>query len=212
MVKFNFDDTNAYGGVGKFGGKSAPSALPKLTLKDLKDLAFKYKVETACAGAVLVTIVIIWPFCAIQMGKISVLANDIQVMTDKEKPIQDVDNLSKEAKTLLDGVPESLPENRFITQLTSLANKRNVTVTAISPPASKDNGFFGRISTQLSCSVNGFKNALLFINDIEQAPYALKVDSWSVRPSSLPDAKGPGDDSVKLDMTVIVSSIELLGK
>ncbi|MBF0386664.1 MAG: hypothetical protein HQL20_02275 [Candidatus Omnitrophica bacterium] len=214
MVQFKFNDNNAFGGVGKMGGKS-PVAMPsKLTVESVKEFALKRKAETFCVVLVLVTGIVVWLFITSQLQKVSQIKSDVQLLLDKETVIAKFNKVSTEGAALMGTVPGALPENRFITQLTALANKRNVAVTAISPPSTKDSGFFRYISTQLSCSADNFNDALLFINDVDQSEFALKVDSWKVRQAGAADFSNtvnPAGASGRLDMVIVVSSIDILG-
>ena len=201
MVKFNFDDNNAFGGSSKPSVKSAGLKIPKLTLTDVKAWVFSHKVEAICAGIVFLSVVILWQFYVIESRRISILSGDVQALLDKEKPASDLVKYQKQGAVLLTGLPNSLNENRFISQLTALAIKRKVTITSVSPPKTYDSGFFCRINTQLSCSVNSFIDALLFLNDIEGSDYALRIDSWKVLQTNTPG---------KLNMVIVVSSIEIM--
>lgn len=223
MVKFNFDDSNAFGGFGKPGGKGPVSSGPKFSVADAKEFALTHKLETIAAGIVLVTVIFLWSFFSLQTPAIDALSAEVQALIDKESPAHDLEKFTKEGSALFATIPAPLPENRFITQLTSLANKRNVTVASFSPPETKEGGFFRRITSQLACSVDGFNDALLFINDIEQSSFALKVDAWKIHPAVVSDQYNAAANNdpyskyrrsgkkIKLDMVIIVSSTEVLG-
>ncbi len=204
MVKFNFEDSSSSGK----GNQNPAGSIPRISLGDMLGFVTDHKVEFFCGGMVLVAVAVLWPLISLRMAKINALNGETDLLLQKEKPVADIDKYSKENTALMEELPLSLPENRFITKLTLLGNKRNVMISAVSPPETIDNGFFYYISTQVSCSVNSFRDALLFISDIEHSDYVLKVDSWKVRQSGA--ANQLNSSSVKLDMVLMVSSIEIL--
>ncbi|MBF0595303.1 MAG: hypothetical protein HQL22_10100 [Candidatus Omnitrophica bacterium] len=220
MVQFKFSDNNSFGGVGKVGGKTAP----KLTLSVASVRAFLLgnKIGIFCIGVVLLTLGGVWQFLSTQMAKIDALNTDIQQLSEKESPAKKLKSASADSETLFENIPYPLLEARFISYFTLLANKRNVQITSITPPQTVDNGYFRRTTTQLLCAVNSFQDALLLLDDIEQSEYALKVDSLKFQQSSRSDngvmlrgrnpaeAMSKGGASSKLEITMTVSSIEIL--
>lgn len=221
MVNFKFDDSNPLGGFGKSGKKNAPVQLPRMSPQDLMDFVLHHKSAMVSFASIVVTAGYLLVVFGGQMQQISAMDQDIRLLQDKDQPSRDLTKTTSESKAFFGALPVILPENRFITQLTTLANKRNVSVTAISPPENKEYGFFRRVTSQLTCSVNGVKDALLFINDIEQSEFALKVDSWKVRHLDAesnnarmrgedPAGKAAANASTKLDMVIVVSSVGIL--
>ena len=224
MVQFKFSDKNVLGGVGKMGGKPALKSSFKLTPEEAKAFVFRYKIELGCAGTAFLTALILMQFISGQIQKVKGLDADIQSMSDREDPVSHLKKAMAEDIVLMKNIPAPLLENKFIPELTEMAKKRNVVVTGISPPESGFFGFFRRSYSQVTGYCNNFKDAILFINDIEQSAFSLKVDSWEV---SLLGEPGNGnnsggmyrganknlnaDEPPKLNIILKVSSIEILG-
>ena len=210
MVQFKFSDSNVSGGIGKHGGKALPGPLASLSVDDIRDFILQYKIEMVCAGFVVLTGFCVLMFVSGQMAKIKLLNDDIQAMSDKEAPVHELKTIEDAAPVLSD-MPKALPENKFISYLTAFANKRDVVITAITPPENINAGFFQRSVVKVSCMISGFQDALLFLNDIEQSEYAIKVDSWKVlRSSDTGDVRSKYKNDQKLLVVMTVSSIEIL--
>ncbi len=223
MVQFNFNDMNAYGGRGKFGGKPQVKAPSKLTPEDVKALFIKYKIEMVCVGVLLVGIMGIWSFFSSQMTQITTVSADVQLLTDKEQSVTNLVKSGQEDLEMQAELPPALEDKRVITYLTSLAVKRDIRITSMPAPKEKFSGFFRRKTIELTCSADTFQNILLFLNDIEFSKYALKVDSWSVtrivessmdvrsRRGRTQDTNPEQEKGIsKLLLSMTVSSIEIL--
>ncbi len=202
------------------GGKTAPKV--SISISSVRDFLLGNKTGIFCVGFVFLTLGGIWQYLSVQFAKTDALNTEIQQMAEKESPAKKLKTATAENETLFENIPYPLLEERVISYFTLLANKRSIQITSITPPQTVDNGFFRRITIQLSCSVNTFQEALLLLDDIEQSEYALKVDALKILQSGRNDNSGafrgriPGESmskgsgTSKLEITMTVSSIEIL--
>jgi hypothetical protein len=226
MAQFKFSDKNAFGGVGKVGGKPAQKAALKISPDEIKTLAMRYKIEIFCGAVCLATALFLMQFVGGQIEKAKALDNDIQLLADKETPVVSYKKNVEAAAALMGTLPRPLTENRFISYLTALAKKHGIVVTSIAPPENENAGFFRRSFTQVACVADDFTQAMMFINDIERSEYSLKIDFWKISPAAKLDPvagsfggrndssdglSGDGDKPQKLNFVLKVSSIEILG-
>jgi hypothetical protein len=225
MVQFKFSDKNTLGGVGKMGGKQAEKLSFKITPDEIKSSVLLYKKEILAAGGVLLSGIIIFSYISGQMAKVKVLSGDISLLSEKESPVTSLKTAVEADAALTSTIPIPLKENKFIPVMTSMAKKRSIILTSIAPPASEISSFFYRSYTNLVCRARNFKDAALFMNDIEKSEYSLKIDSWGIDlatptdagSSSLYDIKNEHrgknivEGSPELILRLKLSSIEILG-
>ncbi len=188
---------------GASGGSSAGGA--GMTPDEMRNFIIERKWEVSCISAVVLTL-----FCAYMLfnsrsQQVAGLDEDVRQLAEKEKPVQDYQNILKENKAYMDSLPPAIADNKFITELTAWAGKRNIRIRTFEPPQSSNEGFYRRTLVKMSCTASGFRDALLFLSDIERSKYAVKVVSWNAK-TGVGDVESFGEDTVKTDSGL---SIEL---
>ena len=198
MVQFNFKED-------PFGAPKTASrgrTDPKASLEGIRSFLMEHKTEASCAAGALLALVVIANFVGGRFQEAGLLSAQISELTAKEEPLAAMTRSQKEADKVFSAIPAPLPENRLISHITLIANKRGVTITSFSSPKYTNEGFYRRGTVQLACFTSRFSDALLFLNDLEISPFALKVDNWKMTSEK--------EKSKELGLTLTVSSLEIL--
>ncbi|MBF0619146.1 MAG: hypothetical protein HQL19_03145 [Candidatus Omnitrophica bacterium] len=100
-------------------------------------------------------------------------------LREKEEPIKKYKKIVDKNEAFLKTIPEGVPENLMITQLTKIATGRDVQILSFDLKGSEEGGFYRKVKVRFSCSTPSFQAAMLFISDIENSDVSMRVDSWS---------------------------------
>ena len=66
-----------------------------------------------------------------------------------------------------------------IDKVTDFAARREVQIVSVAPSERDSKKFYDKVVVTLNIVVKGYKKLCLFINDIENSPYALRLEKWS---------------------------------
>ena len=98
----------------------------------------------------------------------------------KEEPAHKYEKLLKKTQDFLRTVPATLSEENVIPYLTDLADRHHVVINELQPPYARVEGFYREVRVSFVCSVADFHSALIFLNDLENSKYMIKINSWSL--------------------------------
>ncbi|MBF0490907.1 MAG: hypothetical protein HQL15_09935, partial [Candidatus Omnitrophica bacterium] len=115
----------------------------------------------------------------------------------------------KELFQVLRAVPAPFTEDDLISYVTQLAKQYHISIIDFQPPGSEGGAFYREMTLSFTCSSTNFKDAMLFLNGIENSRRPLKINSWSAV-SKNSETKALKDFDTGLAMTVVISSIELM--
>jgi hypothetical protein len=140
------------------------------------------------------------------------LKADLDELVVKEEPAHHYDKIIKERRVFLQTVPSTLSEEELIPYLTQLADKHNVVINELQPPYERVEGFYREVRMLFSCSVADFQDAMVFVNDIENSKYMLKVNSLSFSLKQKEEATDDPRAKPGLVMSLDISSVRLMEK
>ncbi len=120
------------------------------------------------------------------------------------------DKLQKKLLSLRNKFPKSLPSNEIITYLSQTAEKRNLQVESVSPAQKSKKDLYEELTMNITISSNEinheYKNIALFINDIENSNYALKLDELTCTLQKTKSRQSRGtsleNDSIRVDVKI----------
>ncbi len=189
-------------------------SLKSITLDDVKDFAIRRKMELLAAGIFIIALVGVGFISNSTNSSLQALTAKKNSLQEKTAPIKKFQEAIKQQETFLSALPPALGEHNFITVLTEIANKNDVRITDFTPPVAQEDRFLRRLTSKFTCSAQAFSNAIMFISDLEQSEYAIKLDNWSMH---LQQAKTKGgalgnldkNPSGKFIMDMVVSSTKI---
>ncbi len=128
----------------------------------------------------------------------------------KEEPARNYEKILKKAQNFLEKVPSNLSEENLIPYLTEIADRHNITINELQPPYVRIEGFYREVRISLVCSVKDFRNALIFVNDLESSKYMLKVNSWVINPEKKEQEIDDPRAQPRFLMSLDISSMQLM--
>ncbi|HQP10199.1 MAG TPA: type 4a pilus biogenesis protein PilO [Candidatus Omnitrophota bacterium] len=87
--------------------------------------------------------------------------------------------VKKENKDFLEKMPQAITDDQLIETFSEFAFQRNVQIISFSPAQKKSNSLLTLTSIELNIVSENYENIILFIHDIENSPYAIRIGQWS---------------------------------
>jgi hypothetical protein len=127
----------------------------------------------------------------------------------------------KTHKEFLEKAPQPVTDDQLIETLSEFAFQRDVQILSFSSPEKKSNNLLVLTSIELKIASEKYENIILFINDIENSSYAMRIGEWSgklTRQAQISQGRPPRNNlqtTEKEDMTeyiqatVRIESLEL---
>jgi len=113
-----------------------------------------------------------------QKNKAGQYSKDIQVLKEKLEAAELNKNVEKEYREFVDSFPEATTVDNMIYKISEFAQNRDINIETSSPAKNKSNTLWEQFSIELSVTSTDYKNLVLFLKDIEDAPYAIRIESW----------------------------------
>jgi hypothetical protein len=133
-----------------------------------------------------------------------------------DKKIAAIENYTIAAKTLNqfeENLQNGLSGEKLITTLSDYAAKRNIQILSISPASEEKRDLYNLVKTRLSVQCKNYKDIILFVSDIETAPYTLRIESISGSANEQSTRRtGSSESRVEVDYNfeLIVGSINFI--
>mgnify|MGYP001565953848 CR=1 FL=1 len=109
------------------------------------------------------------------------LAWEIKQMEERVEAVKESERLKGEYSALLGNFPKPILTDQLIDKLSEFAADRQVRILSFSPVKEKSDNYIKVAGVQINVSSDSYKNIVLFMKDVEDAPYALQVGQWSAK-------------------------------
>lgn len=109
-------------------------------------------------------------------GKTSQLQNKIIELEEKKQIVKHHTKIKKEFDAFVDAFPSFMTKDELGKKLSEYAVDNNVQIISFSPQENKNKGLYDISSFKLRASSTEFKDLILFLKDIEKAPYSIRVN------------------------------------
>ncbi len=163
-----------------------------MNITELKDIDIK-NIDMATLQATLLkrqdvlanlVIVVITLFVVINLitSKENEREHLLSTIPGKQKKIEAIEQNKKAGKQFdefFNALPKGLPDNMIIDKLTDFAEKHHVQITNFSPTRSENDKLYDRGRVNIDIVAPSYKDLWLFVYDIENSGYNLRVDTWS---------------------------------
>lgn len=106
---------------------------------------------------------------------------EIKQLEERGEAVKESERLKGEYSAFLESFPEPILTDRLINKLSEFAADRQVQVLSFSPVKEKSDNYIKVAGVQINVSSDNYKNIVLFMKDVEDAPYALQVGQWSAK-------------------------------
>lgn len=169
--------------------KNIVNALRNINIKDLQNIdarelgdMLRQRIDIILTVVpVVVTIIVMANMFKGYAKKSQTLAWEIGQMQERVEVIRESERLKKNYSVFLENFPESILTDQLINKLSEFAADRKVQILSFSPVKEKSDDYIKVAGVQINVTSDSYKNIVLFMRDIEAAPYALRVEQWSAK-------------------------------
>jgi hypothetical protein len=137
---------------------------------------------------------------------------DAQKLNEKIDIIQSFESGNKKIKHFLSTVPKGMTEDQFSSQITDYAAQSNTVIDSFSPGPDMSNGLSSALTVQINLRAQSYKDFLMFIKSLEQAPFSLRIDSCSLSMGNTSGSLMSGSDNNSINAVIQISSVILNDK
>jgi len=128
---------------------------------------------------IVVTVIIVFTSISKQAITTNDFKSQISGMKLKIDALDKYKIVQKAYKEKTDNIPESISTDQLIETLSDFAIKWNVQILSFSPAKEKSNNFADITNVKINISSEEYANILLFMYDIENSPYMIRVGKLS---------------------------------
>ncbi len=111
-------------------------------------------------------------------GMVGELTEETQKMQEKLAAVENQKKVQQEYTDFMKSLPKSLPTDQVIDKISDFAVARDVQITSFSPTKNKNDAFTEMATLSINVTTQDYNNMILFIKDIEESPYSLRIEKW----------------------------------
>jgi len=181
--------------------------LNEIKIEDLKDVDWaalwenlkKQPDRIIVTVIVTITVVFLLFYFSKRPQKIQALSAEIQTLEEQIKAIEDYEARKEELDTFLNDIPETITADDLRKLLNDFAVKNEVYIDSFSPARRTEEDLYETISFEINVSADEYRNAVLFIRDLENAPFGIRIDSWdgTMITERVPGSTRPGQSQLE---------------
>jgi Tfp pilus assembly protein PilO len=161
--------------------------LSKLDINDLKNVDYKKLFwdlkdrpdVIVNIVAVLLTLIFILTTFSGRQNEINKLKSDAYQLEEKANTITAYESAKKDLAEIQKNLPPNITDTDFINFVTDLAIKRNIKLTSFLPGKGESSTFYDSLVLSIDFSAKDYGEMWHILHDIEQSPYAIRVENWS---------------------------------
>src|SRR3989338_7759696 len=120
--------------------------------------------------------------------------------------------LQKEYDAFMRDFPQSILTDQLISKLSEFAANRRVQIISFSPEKERGDEYIKVAKVRIDVITDHYKDLVLFMKDIEDAPYTMRVEKWAGKmKEEIPLKREKGSAWVKeiVGASIEIGSIEL---
>ena len=106
---------------------------------------------------------------------------EIKQFEEKIAAVKESDRLKGEHSKFMENFPGPIVTDQLVNKLSEFAAHRQVQILSFSPIKEKSDDYIKVAGVHINVASESYKNIVLFMKDVEDAPYALQVGQWSAK-------------------------------
>ncbi len=159
---------------------------------------------------ILVTVLTISGIVAGYRKRSQAMTWEIKQMQERLGVVKESQGLKGEYAEFLKHFPKSILTDQLINKLSEFAVYRQVQIVSFSPLKEKGDDYIAVAGVQLNIVSANYKNIILFMRDVEDAPYSVRVDRWSAKMKDRKNTEGMSEIKKQtVEASMEISSIRL---
>ncbi|MBN1869617.1 MAG: type 4a pilus biogenesis protein PilO [Candidatus Omnitrophica bacterium] len=164
--------------------------LNKIDIKDLQNIDWsqiKNRVLTQPDLAInivmsLITVIILFTTFDKYKATSKIFNDEITDLEKRLAAFEKFEDTEKQTKEFLDKIPKAIGSDQVIQTLSEFAVRRSIQILSFSPAQKKSNNFVSLTSVEVNVASENYANLVLFIRDIENSPYPIRIINWAGLP------------------------------
>lgn len=169
--------------------KNIVSKLREINIKDLQNIdarqvaqLLQQRVDVLLNIVLILATTIVLVLVSRGYGKkAQLLTWEAQQIQERLDAIKDSERLQGEYGTFMRSFPKVILTGQLINKLSEFAAYRHVQILSFSPIKEKSDEYIKVATVQINAAADTYENMILFMKDIEESPYALRVEQWSAK-------------------------------
>ena len=107
------------------------------------------------------------------------LSNEFNKNKEKLKIMEEYSKLQPQYEEIKKKFPQTVPSDQLIAKLSEFAVAHNVQTLLLSPAQRKNDQYTEITWVNINISSDNYDDIVEFIKDIENSPYAIRIEKWS---------------------------------
>ncbi len=181
--------------------KNWVASLRSFNIKDLQNIdaqqlgdMLRQRIDIALNITLVLVTVVATVLIVNGSGKRSeMLTWEIKQFEDRGAAVKESERLKGEYSAFLKSFPGSIVTDQLINKLSEFAADRQVQILSFSPVKEKSDNYIKVAGVQINIASSDYKNIVLFMKDVEDAPYALQVGQWSAKMKEQRSSEGAAE-------------------
>ena len=124
-----------------------------------------------------------------QQKEIKSLKKKTAEYQEKLKAIKEDEGLKEKLNAFLESFPEQIQTDKLTSKISQMAVAHNIQIGRFSPAQEKETDYITVATLSFNISTEDYKNLTLFIQNIEQSPYSIRIKKWSTSVSAAQDTR-----------------------
>ncbi len=119
--------------------------------------------------------------------------------------VKDQDAAKKLYDEFINAFPKPISGNQLIDKFSDLASERNIQILSFSPAKESGDDYVSLTTVNLSIESSDYKNIILFVKDIEELPFAVKIEKFIAKlsePNNFNSNRSVKTDLIRADIEV----------
>ena len=130
--------------------------------------------------AVLLTGFIVFNLFTKKQAEAKKLKTEMVTLEQKKISLENYNKANNELTAFIKNLPQKITDDEIVNRVTDIAVARNVQIETFTPAKKIKTTLYDLNSIVLSITASSYKDLWLFVHDLEQSAYALRIDHWTV--------------------------------
>lgn len=169
--------------------KAWVASLRNINIRDLQNMdarqlgdMLRQRLDVILNVALILVAIVVTSGIVKGYGKRSqTLTWEIKQLEERAQTLKESRRLKEEYSAFLESFPKPVLTGQLVNKLSEFAAYRQVQILSFSPVKEKSDNYIKVAGVQINVASASYKNIVLFMKDVEDAPHALRAGQWSAK-------------------------------
>jgi hypothetical protein len=199
--------------------------LSRLDINDLKKIDYRKLLEDlkkkpeilVAIASILLSIFVLAQIVSSSQKDRKALQEEKGNLEAKIKQIETLTKAKEDLASFLSNIPPVLDQSEAVSFLTDLANTRSIKIVSLFPSTGESTDYYDSFRIDLNILAENYENLWLFIRDIEDYKYTIRVESWEAATNTdqsspsrgTPSPAKPEGEGTQLSVRIQLTAVNL---